>query len=54
MYWADRKMQAVAGGSFVVVDAGIEVEFVRDAGGAVVAADYRPPGMRRIRVKRAS
>jgi len=52
LYWADRDVQAVAGGSFVVEDAGIEVEFVRDAGGAVVAADYRPPGMRKVRVKR--
>ncbi len=52
LYWAGREMQAVVGGSFVVPAVGIEVVFVRDATGAVVAADYGSPGMRKTRIRR--
>lgn len=52
LYWSDRPMQPVGSRRFVVPSAGIEVEFVRDAGGRVIAADYREPGMRKIRVRR--
>jgi CubicO group peptidase (beta-lactamase class C family) len=52
LYWAARQMQAVAGGMFVIPSAGIEVHFVRDGNGTVVAADYGTPGMRRTRITR--
>jgi len=52
--WAGREMVAVAGGAFVVPDASIEVVFVRDGAGTVVAADYGAPGMRKTRVVRKS
>lgn len=52
LYWVDRPMQPVAGGRFVVPSAGIEVEFVRDDAGAVVAADVREPGTRKTRIRR--
>jgi CubicO group peptidase (beta-lactamase class C family) len=50
--WAGREMVAVVGGTFVVPDASIEVMFVRDAAGTVVAADYGAPGMRKTRLAR--
>jgi CubicO group peptidase (beta-lactamase class C family) len=52
LYWVDRPMQPVVGGLFVVPAAGIEVEFVRDTEGTVVGADFREPGMRKIRIRR--
>lgn len=52
--WAGREMASVAGGAFVVPAAGIEVRFVRDAAGTVVAADFGTPGMRKTRVARKS
>lgn len=52
LLWQDREMIPVRGGTFVVPSAGIEVGFVRDAAGAVVAAEYAQPGMRRTRIAR--
>ena len=52
LYWVDQPMQPVVGGLFVVRSEGIEVEFVRDPGGTVVAADFREPGMRKMRIRR--
>ncbi len=52
LLWQDAEMVAVRGGTFVVPRWGIEVRFVRDAAGAVVAAEYAEPGMRRTRVAR--
>lgn len=54
LYWGDREMVPVVGGTFVIPSAGAEVEFLRDASGAVVALGYQGPGSRRIRVKRVS
>jgi len=53
LLWGDRDMVAVVGGRFVVPSAGIEVEFLRDAAGAVVGAAYGSPGMRSVRLTRA-
>ncbi len=52
LYWADREMEAVAGGGFVLAEAGMEVQFVRDASGKVIAAEFRSPGTRKMRVRR--
>ena len=52
LFWGDREMVAVVGGTFVVPTAGGEVEFIRDAAGTIVGLDYGPPGARRARARR--
>jgi CubicO group peptidase (beta-lactamase class C family) len=53
LFWQELEMVPVVGGTFVLPDAGIEVRFVRDAAGKVVAAEFGEPGMRNARITRS-